>query len=509
MSRNPAPHPVTPAVRSPWRFGPLFVALVLALGLGLGQPAGQSVAQSHATGTQGQTLDVSATTDLDPDGAVVSVDGAGYDETKGIYVSFCVLPPPGQRPTPCAGGIDLTGSGGSTVWISSDPPSYATGLTTPYEAGGSFHVQLTVRAALDDDIDCRVVSCGVVTRADHTRSEDRTQDVFVPVTFTGDPADSPSSSRAPAPTPAWTGCGPTTAVVDRDAIDPLVPGGTPVLPVTVTSADGREVTVTDASRILPVNLYGSIAEIVFSLGLGDRVVGRDISTTFAAARDLPLVTVNGHDLSAEGILQLDPTVVLADDSIGPPEVFEQLRSAGIPVVMVDPGQTLDGVETHIRQVAAALGVTEAGDRLIERTHAEIEAATAAVVAPSEPLRIAFLYLRGSAGISLITGEGAGPDAMIEAIGAIDAGTELGIEGFKPITSEALIAAAPDVILVLTDSLASVGGVKGLLGVPGIAQTPAGEQGRIVDMDDGVLLNFGTRTGAAISALAKAVYEPCG
>ncbi|MBX3028527.1 MAG: ABC transporter substrate-binding protein [Chloroflexi bacterium] len=481
--------------------------MALAVALGAGLPASRAAAQTSATGAQGQTLSVSVTTDLDPDGAVLTVDGAGYDEAKGIYVSFCVIPPPGQRPTPCAGGIDLTGSGGSTVWISSDPPSYATGLTTPYGPDGSFQVQLTVRAELDE-FDCHVISCGVVTRADHTRSEDRTQDVFVPVAFAGDPIGTPTGSAQPAPTPGWAGCGPSTAVVDRDAIDPLVPGATPVLPVTVTSADGREVTVTDASRILPVNLYGSIAEIVFSLGLGDRVVGRDTSTTFAAAADLPLVTVNGHDLSAEGILQLDPTVVLADESIGPPEVFEQLRSAGIPVVMIDAGQTLDGVETHIGQIAAALGVVEAGERLIERTRQEIAVARASVVAPTDPLRIAFLYLRGSAGISLMTGEGAGPDAMIEAIGAIDTGTELGIEGFKPITSEALITAAPDVILVLTDSLASVGGVQGLLGVPGIAQTPAGEEGRIVDMDDGVLLNFGTRTGAAISALARAVYQPC-
>ena len=120
-----------------------------------------------------------------------------------------------------------------------------------------------------------------------------------------------------------------------------------------------------------------------------------------------------------------------------------------------------------------------------------------------------LYRRGPAGIYLLTGAGAGPDAMIEAIGARDAGTELGVTGFKPITSEALINAAPDVILVLTDSVRSVGGVDGLLSIPGVAQTPAGEQRRIVDMDDGVLLNFGTRTGAAIEALAKAVYQFCG
>ena len=144
-----------------------------------------------------------------------------------------------------------------------------------------------------------------------------------------------------------------------------------------------------------------------------------------------------------------------------------------------------------------------------RTQQQIDEATASVEPPADPPSVAFLYLRGLAGIYLMTGKGAGPDAMIEAIGARDAGAELGVSGFKPITSEALINAAPDVILVLTDSLQSVGGVEGLLSVPGVAQTPAGEQRRIVDMDDGVLLNFGTRTGAAIEALAEAVYQTCG
>jgi iron complex transport system substrate-binding protein len=190
-------------------------------------------------------------------------------------------------------------------------------------------------------------------------------------------------------------------------------------------------------------------------------------------------------------------------------VFDQLRASGIPVVMLDELQTITDVPDHIRAIAAALGVPDAGERLVARTQSEIAAAIAAIHPPTDPPSIAFLYLRGPAGIYLMTGAGAGPDAMIEAIGARDAGTELGITGFKPITSEALINAAPDVILVLTDSLASVGGVEGLLAIPGVAQTPAGDHRRIVDMDDGVLLNFGTRTGAAITALGEAVYRTCG
>jgi iron complex transport system substrate-binding protein len=304
-------------------------------------------------------------------------------------------------------------------------------------------------------------------------------------------------------------CGPSSAAQTAQDVEPVEPDAEFALPVTVKSADGRSVTVEDNSRILALNLYGSLAEIVFSLGLGDRVVGRDASTTFASAADRPLVTTQGHDLSAEAILDLDPTVVLADASIGPAEVLTQLREAGIPVVMVDDEQTLERIEANVTTVAEALGVPKAGRRLNERVAKQIERAREKAAGISgDPLRIAFLYLRGTAGVYLIGGEGAGSDAMIEAIGAEDAGSALGLEGFRPLTSEGLINAAPDVILVLHSGLESVGGIDGLLKLPGVAQTPAGQNRRIVDADDGSLLTFGARTGSTIEALADAVYRAC-
>ncbi|GAA0519110.1 ABC transporter substrate-binding protein [Paractinoplanes deccanensis] len=310
------------------------------------------------------------------------------------------------------------------------------------------------------------------------------------------------------PAAASNGCGVATAKLASEDVTPLDPAPTPKLPVTVTSADGRKVTVKSADRILAVNLYGSLGELVFSLGLGTNVVGRDTSTTFPSAAKLPLVTPQGHDLSAEAILKLNPTVILADDSIGPATALDQIRKAGIPIVMIDDQQTMAAVPEHIRAVAGALGVAEAGERLVTRVQQEIDAAKRSAPSDGTKLKIAFLYVRGTAGVFLIGGKGAGSDAMIEAIGATDAGSAAGLSKFRPLTSEGLITAAPDVILVMTEGLNSVGGVDGLLKLPGVAQTPAGVNRRIVDMDDGVLLNFGGRTGKAVEALAKAVYGPC-
>lgn len=301
--------------------------------------------------------------------------------------------------------------------------------------------------------------------------------------------------------------GPRTAVVENPDPEPITDAPAPALPVTTRSLDGVDVTVSDTSRIVAADQYGTLATTVYALGLGDNLVGRDTSADFPAVADVTDVTPGGHSLSAEGILALNPTVVLTDTSIGPRAVQDQLRAAGIPVVYFDPTRTLDGVGPQIEAVASALGVPDRGARLAERTASEIDAAKRAAPTDGDPLKIAFLYMRGPA-IKMLAGPGSGADSLVAALGADDAGTASGLtQQFVPVTSEALIAAAPDVILMMTDGLESIGGIEGLEQVPGIAQTPAGQSRRIVDMADGVILSFGPNTGKVLDALAKAVYEP--
>ena len=126
-------------------------------------------------------LSVSATNNLNPNGTSVTVRGTGYDVKKGVYVIVCTQAAPGPQAT-CIGGVNIDGSASSSVWVSSNPPNYAVGLTTPFLADGSFTVELVV-VARSGALDCTVLSCGVVTRSDHLRYTDRTQDVFVPISF--------------------------------------------------------------------------------------------------------------------------------------------------------------------------------------------------------------------------------------------------------------------------------------------------------------------------------------
>lgn len=299
-----------------------------------------------------------------------------------------------------------------------------------------------------------------------------------------------------------SGSGAVAPGASGDEVAVAVPAEEPPaasLPATVTSADGRKVTITDTTRILP--LTGSIAEVVFALGLGDRVVGRDISATFEEAKNLPLVT-RAHDVSAESVLSLEPTLVLADEESGPPEALDHLRSIGVPVVIVERATTVDDIGPRIEDIAEAVGAPDAGAALARRTTADIEAIGAEASPDGDRPAVAFLYLRGQAGVYLMGGPDAGTDAMIQAAGGVDAGTRLGLDRpFTPLTAEALVQAAPDVLLLTTTGLESVGGIDGLLEIRGISQTPAGAARRVVTVEDGLLFGFGTRTPEAVQLLA--------
>jgi iron complex transport system substrate-binding protein len=310
--------------------------------------------------------------------------------------------------------------------------------------------------------------------------------------------------------------GPSTALLATEAIEPVVDDPAQQLPATVTSRDpggDLEVTVTDTSRVLGLDLAGSIAASIWGLGLGETLVGRDTSTTFDGAADLPIVTTGGHTIDAESVLALRPTLIITDGSIGPRDVLTQLRESGVTVMFVDNDPSFDGAVQLARDVAAALGVAATGDLLADRIRADVDAKIAeiAAIAPADEagrVRMIFLYLRGGSGIYYLFGEESGAGDLIRALAGVDVAAEIGWTGMQPMTDEAIIAANPDLILVMTDGIESAGGIDELLQAkPAIALTGAGQNRRFVDMADGDILSFGPRSAIVLDALARAVYAP--
>ena len=131
-------------------------------------------------GSQGQILSVSKTTAKN--GSVLTVNGEYFDETVGIYLAFCVIPAKGKAPTPCGGGVNKAGLSEASFWISSNPPPYAVGLTEEFLPGGRFTQKVKISKRIGK-FDCTKVKCAITVRADHLRSNDRSSDLFIPITI--------------------------------------------------------------------------------------------------------------------------------------------------------------------------------------------------------------------------------------------------------------------------------------------------------------------------------------
>lgn len=268
----------------------------------------------------------------------------------------------------------------------------------------------------------------------------------------------------------------------------------------ITCAKGSEATSSHGvQRIISVG--GPVTEIIFALGKGDQIVGVDTSSVFPAeVSKLPQVGYQ-RTLAAESILALAPDLVIASADAGPPAALEQLRAAGVRVDLIPTASTIDEAAARIESIGVSLRASPAAIRLAAQVRADAKQARDRCCA-GEGRRVpkaVVVYARG-AGTVMLAGTGTPAAAMLELAGARNA--IAGFSGFKPISAEALVDAAPDVIVIPSRGLASIGGEAGLLGVPGVADTPAGRARRIVALDDLLLLGFGPRLPSAIDELAR-------
>jgi iron complex transport system substrate-binding protein len=269
---------------------------------------------------------------------------------------------------------------------------------------------------------------------------------------------------------------------------------------TISQDDVRSISLsTDASFTADrvVVLANGVAEIIQSLNGQSIIVGRDISSTEDSLADIPIVT-SGHQVLPEKVIALKPNLVLIDASTGPKAAIETIRKAGISVVETPESWNLADLPVKVSAVGRAIGAPVQAQQLIEKINQSLKVSTV-----SNKPRVAFLYLRGTSAVYLIGGKGSGADSLLDSIGAVDVGAAQLERPFNTLTAESLAALNPDVILVMSKALESVGGVKGLLALPGVAQTNAGKNSAIIDVDDSLLLSFGPRTPSLVQALAAA------
>lgn len=275
-------------------------------------------------------------------------------------------------------------------------------------------------------------------------------------------------------------------------------------PIEVKDAEDKTVVITSSERI--VSLNGSTTEILFALGVGEKVVGCDASSTYpeGVKEKLPSIGYQ-YGLNVEGILSLKPTLVIGREDVKPPQVVEQLRMADVTVLLLKEPRTFDAAKKRLLTIGKAVGCEKKAAELAESLDVDIKKLqTKLTLRKEKPKRKAlFLYLRGPQ-TALVLGKDTAAAAMFKVAGVENAAGK--IKGNKPMTAEAVIAAKPDVYVLFTTGLESVGGVDGLLKLPGLALTPAGQNKRVVAMAGQYFSGFGPRCGRAALDLFKGIYE---
>ena len=287
----------------------------------------------------------------------------------------------------------------------------------------------------------------------------------------------------------------------RNAIFGLLLGGALVAAGCSHKPDDRETdriaAKSGAATERIVTLGGTVTEIVYALGGGAGIVGTDISSTYPEqARKLPQVGYQ-RTIAAEQVLSLSPTLIIASEDAGPPAAMEQLRNAGVRIEVIHGGHSVEGARERIAQIAKVLGEEQRGSALRDSLDADLAAAS--TVDTSHRARVVYVNARGGGSLQ-VAGTGTAADAIITIAGgsnAVDA-----FSGYKPLTPEAAIGAAPEVILVSREGFEQLGGADAIAAMPGIAETPAGRTRRIVPVDDLYMLGFGPRMGKACADLAR-------
>jgi len=253
----------------------------------------------------------------------------------------------------------------------------------------------------------------------------------------------------------------------------------------------------EPSRV--VTLGGSVTEIVYGLGQGDRLVGDDLSSLYPeAATKLPRVGYY-RAVPVEGVLSLKPDLVLASEQAGPPDALKRLAGVGVRVVTVSDAPSVDSLKARIRGVADALGVAPAGERMVDEITRELARAEAL---PATKARALLLINRTG------SPQGAGRDTAANEVmhlaGLVNVLHDQ--QGYKPLSAEAVGALAPDLIVVTQASLDAGGGMEAFLRLPGIASTQAAAKRRVVVMDDLLILGMGPRLPLALTQLKKEVAD---
>jgi iron complex transport system substrate-binding protein len=271
--------------------------------------------------------------------------------------------------------------------------------------------------------------------------------------------------------------------------------------LTVTDVNGDEVVIEDTSNV--ATLGGVFTETVYALGAQDHLGAVDASSFYPpeALTDKPNFGYYRF-LSAEPVLAQGPSLIIGNEETGPPDVVSQLRDAGVPILLLPDNNDVQAARDLITTLGAVFERQDAATALIAQLDADVVAAETLVAQATDAPLVLFILQPPEAPM-LVAGAVTAAGSMIELAGGKN--VYPGFPSYIPMTPEGIVETAPDIILTTDASVERLGGWDAFLEHPGIAQTPAVENGRVVSMDDLYLMGFGPRTGQAIADLAVLLH----
>jgi iron complex transport system substrate-binding protein len=252
-----------------------------------------------------------------------------------------------------------------------------------------------------------------------------------------------------------------------------------------------------------VAIGGVITEVLYALGLQDRIVGVDTTSQFPAEALRDKTSVGYvRALSAEGVISLKPSLVIAIDGAGPPDAISLLNEAGVKLARIPEDLTAQGIATKIEAIGAVTGAVEPARRLAAQTSERFDELARLRGTLRSRRRVLFV-LSLQNGRIMVGGRNSTADAMIGLAGGINAAAA--IEGYKPMTDEAIIEAAPDIVLMMRNSSSHNATPEEVFAMPAFSATPAAARKALVRMDGLYLLGFGPRAPMAARDLMAAIY----
>ncbi|ROR27889.1 heme/hemin ABC transporter substrate-binding protein [Vibrio crassostreae] len=252
----------------------------------------------------------------------------------------------------------------------------------------------------------------------------------------------------------------------------------------------------DAEQPRIISAGSAVTELVLALGAEEQLVGIDVTSRFPQSENLPKIGYH-RNLSAEGLLALEPTTLIGSDEMGPDNAISQLKSAGVDVEIVNTEANVEGLLKRIDQIAKITHTENHSQQVKAEVNQKIAALKANQVPSNKAKKVLFLLLHEGRPANVAGGE-TSPNAIIELAGGVNPAAQ-SLTSYKPLSMESLVEMQPDVILVSGRSYQKMGGADAILkSLPMLAATPAGMNKQIITVNGSALVG-----GLGLESLSEA------